>query len=127
MSNPDMIWEEFRRYEWITQPEEIWQFSRKRYQWAKDQWPNLSDRITTIWVLQELGLIPDEVDVTMVISVSPTSRRDLRKVEIHTHGPEENIPHDYPQSGVEIHPDVADSPIKGDDQPAEEPTPPEKE
>lgn len=54
----DMIWQEYQHYKWVRQPEPIWQFARERYRWAKDQWPNLSDRITTIWTLQDLGLIP---------------------------------------------------------------------
>ncbi len=57
-SDLDEIWQEFQHYKWVRQPEEIWQFARKRYQWAKDQWPNLSDRITTIWTLQDFGLLP---------------------------------------------------------------------
>lgn len=85
----EKVWQEYQQYEWIKLPEPVWQFCRLRYNWAKDQWPNLSDRITTVWTLQELGLIPDEIDVTTVIAV--TERNDeVRKVEIHTHGPEEN-------------------------------------
>lgn len=87
LTDPDQIWNEFQSYTWDKQPEAVWQFSRKRYQWAKDQWPNLSDRITTVWTLQDLGLIPEEIDITMIIAVN--ARNDLRKVEIHTHGPEE--------------------------------------
>lgn len=89
LSPPDVIWREFLDYKWEKQPEAIWQFSRERYRWAKDQWPNLSDRITTVWVLQDFNLIPDEVDVEMLISVSSENR--VKRVEIHTHGPEGNI------------------------------------
>jgi len=85
-TDSDEIWNEYKGYEWVKMPEDVWQFCRLRYNWAKDQWPNLSDRITTVWTLQELGLIPDEVDIQMVIAVS--ERNDLRRVEIHTHGPE---------------------------------------
>jgi hypothetical protein len=53
------VWEELKRYEWVKLPEEVWQFCRERYRWAKDQWPNLSDRITTIWTLQDIGLLED--------------------------------------------------------------------
>jgi hypothetical protein len=53
----DDVWEQYQTYEWIKIPEEVWQFCRKRYQWAKDQWPNLSDPITTIWTLQDLGML----------------------------------------------------------------------
>jgi len=81
----DIIWQEYQNYEWKKIPEAIWQFSRERYQWAKAQWPNLADRITTIWTLQDFGLIPEEVDVTMIVS---STMNDLRRVEIHTHGPD---------------------------------------
>jgi hypothetical protein len=53
----DKVWDEYRQYEWVKIPEEVWQFCRKRYQWAKDQWPNLSDPITTVWTLQDLGML----------------------------------------------------------------------
>ena len=55
------IYAQFSAYEWKVQPEPIWQFSRKRYIWAKDQWPNLSDRITTIWTLQDFGMLPLDI------------------------------------------------------------------
>lgn len=91
LSDTDKICAEFSQYQWVTQPEPIWQFARERYRWAKDQWPNLSDKITTIWVLQEFGLISHDIDIQMIISVSNTRNtlNELRKVEIHTHGPEE--------------------------------------
>ncbi len=66
----DQIWQEYRDFEPVRQPESIWQFSRRRYVWAKDQWPNLSDRITTIWTLQDFGLIPHDVDVETVMTVA---------------------------------------------------------
>lgn len=88
LTDDDLIWEEYHNYNWAKQPEPIWQFSRERYQWAKDQWPNLSGRLTTIWTLQEMGLIPDEVDIKTIISIN--SRNDLREVKIHTHGPDED-------------------------------------
>jgi len=84
LTNDDLIWEQYRNYNWAKQPEPVWQFSRERYQWAKDQWPNLSGRLTTIWTLQEMGLISDEVDIKTIISIN--SRNDLREVKIHTHG-----------------------------------------
>ena len=89
MTPHEEIWEEFRNFQWEKVPEAVWQFSRERYRWAKDQWPNLSDRITTVWVLQEFGLVPQEVDIEMIISVSADNK--LRRVGIHTHGPEEDI------------------------------------
>jgi len=92
LTDDDIIWEQYRNYSWAKQPEQIWQFSRERYQWAKDQWPNLSGRLTTIWTLQEMGLIPDEVDIKTIISIN--SRNDLREIKIHTHGPEDEQPSD---------------------------------
>ncbi|MCB0130253.1 MAG: hypothetical protein KDD78_05380, partial [Caldilineaceae bacterium] len=52
----------------------------------KDQWPNLSGRITTVWTLQDFGLIPKELDVNMVISVA--DGRQYKLVQIHTSPPE---------------------------------------
>ena len=86
MTDDEIIWQQYQKYVWEKQPEAIWQFCRQRYTWAKDQWPNLSGRLTTVWTLQEMGLIPDEIDITTVISVN--ARNDLREVRIHTHGPE---------------------------------------
>lgn len=68
------IWAEFEEFEPAHQPEPIWQFSRRRYLWAKDQWPNLSDRITTIWTLQDFGLISPDIDVKTVIAVADGKR-----------------------------------------------------
>lgn len=87
MTDDDIIWQQYQHYVWDKQPEAIWQFCRERYTWAKDQWPNLSGRLTTVWTLQEMGLIPDEIDITTVISVNAFN--DLREVRIHTHGPED--------------------------------------
>ena len=53
------IWGEFANYQIIQQPEEIWQFARQRYQWAKEQWPNIGSRLITIWALQDLGIIQE--------------------------------------------------------------------
>ena len=95
LTDDEIIWEQYQKYEWAKQPEAIWQFCRVRYSWAKDQWPNLSARLTTIWTLQEMGLIPDEVDIKTVISIN--ARNDLREIKIHTHGrlaPGEDAPSD---------------------------------
>ncbi len=81
LTDQNLIWHEYQNYKWDKLPEEIWQFSRKRYQWAKDQWPNLSDKITTIWTLQELGLVSNEVDIKMIISVNAAN--ELREVDLH--------------------------------------------
>ena len=89
MTSHEEIWEEYQTFKWEKLPEEIWQFCRERYRWAKDQWPNLSDRITTVWTLQDFGLIPEEVDVEMVISVSSDNK--LRRIGIHTHAAETEI------------------------------------
>jgi hypothetical protein len=58
--DPDEVWAQYERFSHEIYPEEIWQFSRERYMWAKDQWPNLSDRVTTIWTLQDLGLLKEK-------------------------------------------------------------------
>ena len=80
LTDHDEIWEEYRHFEPKFQPEPIWQFSRRRYVWAKDQWPNLSDRITTIWTLQDFGLIPSDIDVKTVISVADGKRQMQVKI-----------------------------------------------
>jgi hypothetical protein len=74
------IWQEFRNYEPKFQPEPIWQFSRRRYLWAKDQWPNLSDRITTIWTLQDFDLISKDISVELVVAVADGRKQMLVKI-----------------------------------------------
>lgn len=74
------IWDEYSAYEPKYQPEPIWQFSRRRYLWAKDQWPNLSDRITTIWTLQDFGLISKDISVETVIAVADGKKQMLVKI-----------------------------------------------
>lgn len=74
--------------EWEQQPEEIWQICRERYSLAKDQWSNLNGWLTTVWTLQELGLIQYEVDNWTIIS--EYARNNLREVKIPTHGPFES-------------------------------------
>jgi hypothetical protein len=83
LTEHDVIWAEYCAFKPQRQPEPIWQFSRHRYLWAKDQWPNLSDRITTIWTLQDFGLIPKEIDIKMIISVA--DGKQFRRIKIHTH------------------------------------------
>ncbi|MCB0153606.1 MAG: hypothetical protein KDF65_02330 [Anaerolineae bacterium] len=85
LTDHDVIWAEFCAFSPQRLPEPIWQFSRQRYLWAKDQWPNLSGRITTIWTLQDFGLLPKELDVKMVITVA--DGKEYRQVKIHM-GPE---------------------------------------
>lgn len=60
------VWAEYKTYEWIKIQEDVWQFCRKRYQWAKHQWPNLSDPITTMWTLQDLDMLKQDVSVDEV-------------------------------------------------------------
>ncbi len=74
------IWAEYCAYEPKYQPEPIWQFSRRRYLWAKDQWPNLSDRITTIWTLQDFGLVSKDISVETVIAVADGKKQMLVKI-----------------------------------------------
>ena len=85
----EQMWDEYCAFQPRRLPEAIWQFSRERYRWAKDQWPNLSDRITTIWTLQDFGLVPPELDVKMVIAVS--AGKQFKLVKIHTHGPDDEL------------------------------------
>ncbi|MAU09227.1 MAG: hypothetical protein CL607_05350 [Anaerolineaceae bacterium] len=88
-TDPDLIWQEYQTYRWEKVPEAVWQFCRERYRWAKDQWPNLSDRITTVWVLQDYGLVPEGVDVDMQIIVDD-SHQEVKTVHIHTQGADED-------------------------------------
>jgi hypothetical protein len=83
MTDNDEIWGEYCAFEPEHLPEPIWQFTRRRYLWAKDQWPNLSDRITTIWTLQDFGLVPKDIDVKMIISVA--GGKQYRVVQVGTH------------------------------------------
>ncbi len=92
----EQMWEEYCAFQPRMLPEAIWQFSRERYRWAKDQWPNLSDRITTIWTLQDFGLVPAELDVKMVIAVA--EGRQFKMVKIHTGGPDDDGPTEQPHT-----------------------------
>ena len=62
------VMEEYNGFHWREQPEDVWQFSRLRYVWAKNQWVNLSDRVTTIWTLQDVGLLPVEINADDIIN-----------------------------------------------------------
>ena len=81
------IWEEYCNFKPVRQPDAIWQFSLERYHWAKDQWPNLSDRITTVWTLQDFGLLPKDIDVDTIVSVASGQKR--MAVRIPTGRPDE--------------------------------------
>ncbi len=59
------IWQEFQQFGWGEQPEDVWQFARQRYIWAKDQWPNVSGHVTTLWTLEDLGML-DKVSPELV-------------------------------------------------------------
>jgi len=74
------IWEEFCEFEPQFFPEPIWQFSRRRYLWAKDQWPNLSGRVTTIWTLQDFDLISKDIDIHTIISVADGKQKMRVKI-----------------------------------------------
>jgi hypothetical protein len=76
------MWAEYKEFTAQVLPEPVWQFSRERYRWAKDQWPNLSDRLTTVWTLQELNLLPDNIDVRTVIAVANGNK--LKRVSLST-------------------------------------------
>lgn len=91
---PEEIWEAFTEYEPRRVEEPVWQFCRERYHWAKDQWPNLSDRITTIWTLQDFGLISQDIDINTVVSVADNRRQHFVKVTTKSGGksaPDEEI------------------------------------
>jgi hypothetical protein len=96
LTDHDEIWAEYREFEPKYQPEPIWQFSRRRYVWAKDQWPNLSDRITTIWTLQDFGLVPRDIDVKTIITVADGKRQ--MHVKIPTK-PAEDVSDEKSQAG----------------------------
>ncbi len=80
MTDDEKMWQEYRVFEPKYQPEAIWQFCRARYRWAKNQWPNLSDRITTIWTLQDFGLLSKDMKVEMAVAVANGKR--FMKVKI---------------------------------------------
>lgn len=74
LTDDDQMWAEYRAHEPRQVPEQVWQFCRARYRWAKNQWPNLSDRITTIWTLQDFGLLSKDIEVEIAVSVSNGKR-----------------------------------------------------
>ena len=73
------VWDEFKAYRHRLLPAAIWQFARQRYTWAKDQWPNLSDHITTIWTLQDYDMLPPDI-VAEVAVVRADGKRHLARV-----------------------------------------------
>ena len=83
------IWKEFRVFKPQFFPEPIWQFCRRRYVWAKDQWPNLSARVTTIWTLQDFNLLSKDINIDTVISVADGKQKI--RVRIPTQPTEEGI------------------------------------
>lgn len=87
----EQVWAEFQNYRWQKQPEEIWQFARQRYVWSKDQWPNVSGRITTVWTMQDLGLLDDVnqdiVEKIMKVKPVPVSNEE----QIALYGDDDNL------------------------------------
>ena len=83
------IWREFCAFKPQFFPEPIWQFCRRRYVWAKDQWRNLRGRVTTIWTLQDFNLLPKDIDIDTVISVADGKQKI--RVRIPTQPTEEGI------------------------------------
>ncbi|MCB0011575.1 MAG: hypothetical protein KDE34_06730 [Anaerolineales bacterium] len=110
LTDHEEIWQEFCAFEPHQVPEPIWQFSRQRYLWAKDQWPNLSDRITTIWTLQDFGLLPDNINVEMVVSVADGRQFRSLQMPTATDGPRVNAPLSGDEEAAEA----------GDEEPGEE-------
>jgi hypothetical protein len=90
LTDDAQMWAEYRDFEPRIVPERVWQFSRARYRWAKNQWPNLSDRITTIWTLQDFGLLPRDIEVKAAVSVSNGKRFVMVQI------PSEPVPADLP-------------------------------
>jgi hypothetical protein len=73
----EAVWDEFQNFNWDKQPEAVWQFARQRYIWAKDQWPNISGRITTLWTLDDLGLLEgaNQAMIEEVMAIRPMPPR----------------------------------------------------
>lgn len=90
LTDDEQMWAEYQAFEPRIVPEQVWQFSRARYRWAKNQWPNLSDRITTIWTLQDFGLLPRDIEVETAVSVADGKRFVMAKI------PSEPVPADLP-------------------------------
>ncbi len=88
LTEHEEIWRQYHAFEPQQLPESIWQFSRERYRWAKDQWPNLNGRLTTVWTLQELGLLPNEVDVKTIVAVA--GGKQFKMVKVHTQHTEQD-------------------------------------
>ncbi len=118
------IWHQYEMFQPQQLPEPIWQFSRERYRWAKDQWPNLSDRITTIWTLQDLGLLSKDVDVKLVVSVAGGKR--YKTVKIRTHSLDDDVPHDPnepPPAPAKMPHERIEAPREPDDTPSDKVNP----
>jgi hypothetical protein len=90
LTDDDQMWAEYCAFEPRIVPERVWQFSRARYRWAKNQWPNLSDRITTIWTLQDFGLLPKDIEIETAVSIADGKRFVMVKI------PTEPVPADLP-------------------------------
>jgi hypothetical protein len=108
MTPHEDIWQEYCAFKPHHMPEPLWQFSRQRYLWAKDQWPNLSDRITTVWTLQDFGLLPKEVDIKTIISVA--GGKQYKIINIHIEPDTDGTDH------LEVESTVVDSSSDTDDE-----------
>jgi hypothetical protein len=91
MTPHEEIWQEYSTFKPQYMPEPLWQFSRQRYLWAKDQWPNLSGRITTVWTLQDFGLLPKEVNIKTIISVA--GGKQYKIINIHLEPDQDGTDH----------------------------------
>ncbi len=97
-TDPEEVWQEFQdSFNWEKQPEAIWQFSRQRYIWAKDQWPNISGRITTVWTLQDLGLVNDVNPALLdeILTVQPLPERIEQQYRQFDHSLEDDLLHPH--------------------------------
>ena len=83
----EQVWDEFQNFNWDKQPEAVWQFARQRYIWAKDQWPNISGRITTLWTLDDLGLLDGAKQemIDEVMAIRPMPQRLEQQLEKFEH------------------------------------------
>jgi hypothetical protein len=96
----EVMWAEYKEFREGQLPEPIWQFSRERHRWAKDQWPNLSDHLTTVWALQELNLLPDAIDVRTIIAVAKGKK--LKRVSISTRTIEDDVAVEVSKEDIEM-------------------------
>ena len=109
----EVVWEEFQNFNWDKQPEAVWQFARQRYIWAKDQWPNISGQITTLWTLDDLGLLEDAKQemIDQVMAIRPMPQRveqQLEKFEHRLVDHDGQEPHGHGESAADPAPESND-------------------